>query len=243
MLSEPLLGLRGKTNSTDSAFSAASKSEDTNFAAALMQAEMKQIEYMTSEISISHKRFAFNKMVAQMESLSGESGRKDNGRISPTSEDRLKKTKRLLQNDIPRILSDLRKSIIENELLIQELRYNIGYGESEGVWGRQTVLVRNNGDGDSFFRDSSRGSSNRRSTWHGRDSSTAATGKMGSTGSWGRDTGDTALSVSSNDDSPTLIPINTINTENKSAARRLSDFGLSGYQERVRSYTVATSQR
>jgi len=87
MLSEPLLGLRGKTNSTDSAFSAASKSEDTNFAAALMQAEMKQIEYMTSEISISHKRFAFNKMVAQMESLSGKSGRKDNGRVSPTSED------------------------------------------------------------------------------------------------------------------------------------------------------------
>jgi len=251
LLNEPLI--RGKTNSTDSTASseAAASAASSGFAAALMKAEMKQIEYMTSEISISHKRNVFRNLIEDMEknhpSPTADEEDVPTGRVSPTTANTLAKTKRLLAQDIPKILADLRKSVVENELLIQELRYSLGYGESEGVWGRQSNSIAQK---DSSLINDIRESTNisvsegRRSTWHGdRDSSSVREGKMDSLSNWGRPTNDTDHLSSTDATDKEAADKLDISEFKQTTARRLSLIDMASLTERVRSHTVAAAGR
>ena len=245
------------TTSTDPSF----LHNSSRYSTALMQAEMKQIEYMCSEISISNKRNIFKRMLNDMERVRDRESKPiptplDNnlgGRISPSSEMQLTRTKQILSNDLPKILINLRKSIVENEVLIHQLRYTIGFNEDEGVWGRHIYSGGRDTCDDSFFnmsgveRDSSlvgagpASSGGRRSTWHGSD----AHDSMNNTLSFSRSTESENSNSNSNANSPNADDENgdekVVNIPPvASTGRRLSQLGTDMFQisDRVRSYTI-----
>jgi hypothetical protein len=152
---------------------------------------MKCIEYMCREISISHKRKLFLAMLQGADDvLEGASpgsstgsdnyndeGDKDGGgggsapqtrgraKSSPEAEMERRRSLDMLNNDIPAILASMRENVVNQELLIQELRYKLDIGEDEGVWGRRTFTSHSSSESPpGSARPSSMG---RRSTWHG----------------------------------------------------------------------------
>jgi hypothetical protein len=153
----------------------------------LIAAEMKCIETMCREISISHKRRLFLAMLQSADdvlkgstnSSTGSDNYEDDGdedggstpqargraKSSPEAEMERKRSLDVLNNDIPKVLESMRENVVDQELLIQELRYKLNIGEDEGVWGRRTFTSHSSSESPpGSARPSSMG---RRSTWHG----------------------------------------------------------------------------
>jgi len=175
-----------RTSSTNSPqgdprYSAEDGTTRSHWEAQLVAAEMKCIEYLCTELSISHKRRVFLELLNSADDVLqggdegrgeaenyGEGGSRQRAKSSPEAEMERRRCLEVLSSDIPKILTSMRENIVNTELIIQELRYKLNLGEEEGVWGRRSYSqIASEVSSESppgSVRSSSMG---RRSTWHG----------------------------------------------------------------------------